>query len=197
MSRLALPAAALLTLVATSAQAHTGIGVAGGVGYGFAHPVAGLDHVLAMIAVGLFASRLGGRALVLLPLSFIALMIVGGAVGMAGADLPLVEIGIGLSVVVLGLCVACGYRMPVAAAMALAGVFALFHGHAHGAEMPDSFSGLNYTAGFVLATSLLHVAGIAIGLATNRLGDAFNTPVLRMMGSGIALAGAVILIGHL
>src|SRR4051812_38629505 len=128
MSRLALPAAALLTLAATAAEAHTGIGVTGGFGYGFAHLLGGIDHVLAMVAVGLFAAQFGGRALWLVPLSFVAMMMVGGAVGMAGTSLPLVEIGIGVSVVVLGLCVAGGYRMPVAVAMAMAGVFALFHG---------------------------------------------------------------------
>jgi urease accessory protein len=197
MSRLALPVAALLAFAATSAQAHTSIGVAGGFGHGFAHPIGGLDHVLAMIAAGLFAARLGGRALVLVPLSFIATMIVGGAVGMAGSGLPLVEIGIGLSVVVLGLCAASGYRMPVSAAMALAGVFALFHGHAHGAEMPESLSGLEYAAGFVRATSLLLATGIAIGLAPRRLGEAFGGPVPRMIGSGIALAGIAILVGNL
>jgi urease accessory protein len=197
MSRLALPAAALLVFAAGSAQAHTGIGVAGGFGHGFAHPIGGLDHVLAMIAAGLLAVRLGGRALVLVPLSFIAMIMVGGAVGMAGSSLPLIEIGIGLSVAVLGLCAASGYRMPVSVAMALAGVFALFHGYAHGAEMPESLSGLEYAAGFVLATSVLLAMGIAIGLAPRRLGEAIGASVPRIIGSGIALAGVVILVGNL
>jgi urease accessory protein len=197
MSRPALLAGALLIFAATSAQAHPGIGVAGGFGHGFAHPLGGLDHILAMIAVGLFAARLGGQALWLVPLSFVAMMIVGGAVGMAGSGLPLVEIGIGLSVVVLGLCAASGYRMPVSVAMAVAGVFALFHGHAHGAEMPESLSGLEYAAGFVLVTALLHAAGIAIGLAPRNLGPAFGARALRTTGGAIALAGAGMLIAHL
>lgn len=201
MSRLVLPAAALLTLAATAAQAHTGIGVAGGFGHGFAHPFGGIDHVLAMVAVGLFAAQLGGRALWLVPSSFVAMMIAGGALGMAGgmagAGLPLVEIGVGVSVVVLGLCVAGGYRMPVAAAMAMTGIFALFHGHAHGAEMPESLSGLEYAAGFVLATALLHAVGIAIGTAPGRLGQAFAVRALRTVGSLIALAGAALLLPHL
>jgi len=197
MSRLALLAAALLAFAATSAQAHTGVGVAGGFGHGFAHPIGGLDHVLAMIATGLFAARLGGRALVLVPISFIAMIIVGGTMGMAESGLPLVEIGIGLSVVVLGLCAASGYRMPVSVAMVLAGVFALFHGYAHGAEMPESLSGVEYAAGFVLASSLLLAIGIAIGLAPRRLGQAFGAPVPRMIGSGVALAGIAILVGNL
>jgi urease accessory protein len=197
MLRPALLAAVLLTLAASSAQAHDGIGVAGGFGHGFAHPIGGLDHVLAMVAVGVFATRLGGRALILVPVSFIAMMIVGGAVGMAGSGLPLVEIGIGLSVVVLGLCAASGYRMPVSAAMAVAAIFALFHGHAHGAEVPDSLSALEYLAGFVLGTSLLHAVGIAIGLAPRRLGQALGGPVPRIAGGVIALAGIAILAGNL
>jgi urease accessory protein len=197
MSRIVLAAAALLTLAATSAQAHVGIGAAAGFAHGFAHPISGLDHVLAMVAVGVFAARLGGRALWLVPLSFVAMMAVGGAVGMAGIGLPLVEIAIGLSIVVLGLCAAGSYRMPVAVAMTVAGIFALFHGYAHGAEMPESLSGLEYAAGFVLATSLLHAAGIAIGLAPRRLGEAFGVPVLRAAGSAIAVAGVAILFAYL
>jgi urease accessory protein len=197
MSRLALPAAALLTLAATAAQAHPGIGIAGGFGHGFAHPLGGIDHVLAMVAVGLFAAQLGGRALWLVPASFVAMLIVGGALGMAGTGLPLVEIAIGVSVVVLGLCVAGGYRMPVAAAMAVAGVFALFHGHAHGAEMPGSLSGLEYAAGFVLGTALLHAVGIAIGLTADKFGQVLGARALRVAGSLIALAGVAILIPHL
>src|SRR4051794_40310489 len=108
MSRLALPAASLLMLVAGAAQAHTGIGDPAGFGHGFAHPLGGIDHVLAMVAVGLFAAQLGERALWLVPLSFVLVMIVGGVLGMPGIAVPFVEIGIGLSVVVLGLAVAFG-----------------------------------------------------------------------------------------
>jgi urease accessory protein len=196
MSRPVLPAAALLTLAATAAEAHTGIGAAG-LAHGFAHPLGGIDHVLAMVTVGVFAAQLGRRALWLVPLSFIAIMTAGAAVGMAGIGLPLVEIGIGLSVVVLGLCVAGGYRMSVLAAMAVAGVFALFHGHEHGAAMPEALSGLEYAAGFVLATALLHVAGIAIGRAAGKLGDAFAARAMCATGSLIALAGIAILIPFL
>src|SRR3954466_15774632 len=124
MSRLVLPAAALLTLAAGVAQAHTGIGAVGGFGYGFAHPLGGLDHVLAMVAVGLFAAQLGRRALWLVPLSFIAMMIIGGALGMAGINLSQVETAIGFSVVAFGLAIAINYRLPASMAMALAGFFA-------------------------------------------------------------------------
>src|SRR5712691_13125768 len=152
MSRLALSVIALL-LAATAAQAHIGVGDAVGFVHGFTHPISGIDHVLAMVAVGLFAAQLGGRALWLVPLAFVAMMGVGGAFGMAGANLPLVEIGIGLSVVVLWLAVAVGFHLPTAGAMALVGFFAIFHGHAHGAEMPEAASGLEDGLGFVVATA--------------------------------------------
>jgi urease accessory protein len=196
MFRPVLLCAALLT-AAGAAQAHTGIGDTGGLGYGFAHPLGGLDHVLAMVAVGMLAAQLGGRALWLVPLSFIAMMIVGGALGMAAIDVPLVEAAIGISVVAFGMAIALGFRLPASAAMVLAGFFALFHGYAHGTEMPASLSGLDYAAGFVLATALLHAAGIAIGAAAERLGRAFGERALRTAGSLIAVAGIAIMIGQL
>jgi urease accessory protein len=197
MPRLTLPAASLLALAAGAAQAHTGIGDTGGLAHGFAHPLGGLDHVLAMVAVGVLAAQLGGRALWLVPLSFIVMMIVGGVLGMAGIGLPLVEIVIGFSVVAFGVAIAAGYHLPATAAMTLAGFFALFHGYAHGAEMPASLSGLDYAAGFVLATALLHAAGIAIGIAAEKLGRVVGERALRTAGSLIAVAGVVILLGNL
>ena len=153
--------------------------------------------VLAMVAVGLFAAQLGGRALWLVPLSFVSVMSLGGILGMAGIGLPFVEIAIGLSVVVLGLAVACGIHLPTAAAMALVGLFAIFHGHAHGAEMPETASGLAYGAGFALATALLHATGIVIGLGTGRAGAAIGRRALQTAGSAMALAGIAILTGYL
>ncbi|MGD9614538.1 MAG: HupE/UreJ family protein [Alphaproteobacteria bacterium] len=197
MIRLLSLAAALLTAAATVAHAHTGAGEAAGFAHGLAHPLGGLDHVLVMIAVGLFAAHLGGRALWLVPLSFLAMMAVGGVLGMVGIGVPFVEIGIGLSVVVLGLAVAFGMHVPTAAAMALVGLFALFHGHAHGAEMPDAVSGLAYAAGFVLATALLHAFGIGLGLALGKTGAAIGRGALRTAGSAMALAGVAILAGLL
>jgi urease accessory protein len=197
MSRLALPAAALLTLAATAAQAHTGVGDTAGFAHGFAHPLSGIDHVLAMVAVGLFAAQLGGRALWLVPLSFVSVMMIGGALGMAVIGVPFVETGIGLSVVVLGLAVAFGVHLPTAFAMALVGSFAVFHGHAHGAEMPESASGLLYGAGFVLATALLHALGIGIGLGIGKTGAAMGRGALRTAGTAMALAGTAILAGYL
>src|SRR4051812_14841148 len=124
-------AAALLVAAGTAAQAHTGVGSTAGLAHGFVHPLGGIDHLLVMVAVGLFAAHLGGRALWLVPLSFISMIVIGGAFGMAGIGPPFVEIGIGLSVVVLGVAVACGFHLPTTAAMALVGLFAIFHGHAH------------------------------------------------------------------
>jgi urease accessory protein len=196
MFRISVFVASLLALT-TSAQAHTGVGDTHGLVHGFIHPIGGIDHVLVMVAVGLFAVHLGGRALWLLPLSFVSMMVVGGACGMAAIGLPGIEIGIGLSVVILGIALAAGYRIPVAAAMAMVGVFAVFHGHAHGTEMPESASGVAYGIGFVLATLMLHLCGIELGLGLGRLGELRRPRILRIAGSAMALAGFAILTGHL
>ena len=155
-----------------------------------------LDHVLVMVAVGLFAAQLGERALWLVPLAFLSMMVAGGALAAGGVDLPLVEVAIALSVVVLGIAVAIGWRMPIAAAMALAGVFAIFHGHAHAAEMAHSVSGLEYGFGFVLATAMMHGAGIGLGLSVGRLGEASGRRILRLAGSAMAVAGVAFLAGY-
>ncbi|NNM73597.1 HupE/UreJ family protein [Enterovirga aerilata] len=190
MSRIALWAALGLVSGAGPALAHTGFGGVSGFGHGFSHPFGGADHVLAMVAVGLMAAQLGGRALWALPLAFLSMMTIGGALGLAGFELPYVELGIGLSVVAFGLAIALRADAPLALATALIGAFALFHGHAHGAEMPDTASGLAYGAGFVVATAILHAAGIAIGLMLGRL----SAPrILRAAGGAIALAGVAIL----
>jgi urease accessory protein len=161
---------AALSLISSPAFAHTGHGTASGLVHGFMHPVAGIDHVLAMVLVGVLAVQLGGRALYALPASFVGLMGVGGALGMAGIGIPFVEAGIALSVVVLGLAVTLRVKAPVSVAIAVTAVFAIFHGHAHGAEMPTDTSGLAYGAGFILATALLHAAGIGIGLGLGCVG---------------------------
>ena len=135
VARIAAAAAALIAL-SGAALAHTGAGATSGFAHGFVHPIGGLDHVLAMVAVGLYAALLGGRALWLVPATFVGAMALGGALGMAGLALPYGEIGIALSVIALGLAVALRISLPVLIATALAGLFAIFHGHAHGAEMP-------------------------------------------------------------
>jgi urease accessory protein len=192
MSRLALSLIALL-VAAAPAYAHTGLADT----YGFAHPIGGIDHVLVMVAVGLFAAQLGGRAVWAVPLSFLAMMATGGAAGAVGLGLPLVEIGIALSVVVLGLAVAARVHLATVAAMAFVGCFALFHGHAHGAEIPDAASGFAYGTGFVLATASLHAAGIALGLSIGKAGEVFGGHALRAAGSAIALAGIAMLAGYM
>jgi urease accessory protein len=150
-----------------------------------------------MVAVGLLAARLGGRALWLVSLAFVSMMAAGGALAMAGMHMPFVEIGIALSVVVFGATVALGFPLPIAAAMALVGAFALLHGHAHGAEMPEAMSGLAYGVGFVLATAALQAAGVALGLAIGRLGEARGARLFRACGSVVGVVGITILAGAL
>jgi urease accessory protein len=191
LTRIAVATAVLFSLTGP-VLAHTGAGGTSGFTHGFMHPVGGLDHVLAMVAVGLYAALLGGRALWLVPATFVGVMAIGGAVGAAGVALPHVEAAIALSVIVLGLAIALRLGLPTLAAMALAGAFAIIHGHAHGAEMPHDASGQAYAAGFMLATALLHGAGIAAGLL-GRSG-AVAGRALQAGGGAIALAGVMILI---
>lgn len=170
--------------------AHTGVGQTTGFFFGFTHPIGGVDHVLAMVAVGLFAALLGGRALWLVPAAFVTMMAVGGALGLASVNVPFVELGIGLSVVALGAAVALQVNMPLSAAMGFVGLFAIFHGHAHGSEMPETLSGLTYATGFVTATALLHFVGVGLGLTMGRLAR-----VSQAAGGLIALTGIGIVAG--
>ena len=186
--------AAAVLLIPTAALAHTGHGDGHGLVHGFAHPLGGLDHILAMVTVGIFAWQLGGRALWLVPASFILMMAAGGAAGMAGVPMPLVEFGIAASVIVLGTIVAIGIKTPVAIAMGLVGAFAIFHGYAHGAEMPVDASGVSYAAGFVLATVLLHAAGIALGMGIGRLSNVYGRVGYQVSGGLVAAIGALILV---
>jgi urease accessory protein len=166
--------AALASIVPGVAWAHVGVGETSGFAHGFFHPITGIDHVLAMVAVGMFAANLGGRAL---------------------WAVPFVETGIAVSVIVLGAAVALRWKWPVVGAMALVGVFAIFHGHAHGAEMPVDASGLEYAAGFMIATALLHVAGIGIGLGLTKVGQQYAPRLAQAGGGGMALAGIGLLAG--
>ena len=196
MNRIALRlAAASLVLAPCVASAHPGHEGTPGLVHGFLHPLGGLDHILAMVAVGLFAARLGGRALWLVPASFVVTMAVAGAAGMTGFALPYVEAGIALSILVLGAAIALDWTMPVAAAMGLVAFFAVFHGHAHGAEMPQTMSGLAYGAGFVAATAALHALGIGLGLVIGRSGATSSRRILQIGGAAAALAGAALLAG--
>ncbi len=186
-----------LSLIAlpTAAFAHTGAGDTAGFLHGFAHPVGGLDHVLAMVAVGVFAVVLGGRAMWLVPLSFVGMMAVGFLLGIGHVDVPFVELGIALSSVVIGGVAALGRPMPVVAAMALVGGFAIFHGHAHGAEMPADAAGLTYALGFITATALLHAAGILAAMGVARLVGKYGRAVAQVAGGLFALAGVGVLAG--
>lgn len=184
-------------LLPAAAFAHTGVGQTSGFSHGFVHPITGLDHILAMVMVGVFAWQLGGRALWLVPMAFVALMAVGGGLGMAGIAMPYVEIGIALSVIVLGAVVALGLKAPTVVAMAVVGLFALFHGHAHGAEMPEAAGGFAYGAGFMLATALLHAAGVTLGFAVGKAGQRYGAAVVRATGGVAAVAGVGLLTGVL
>jgi urease accessory protein len=186
-------AALLAALVPTAALAHPAIGDAHGFVHGFAHPLSGLDHILAMVTVGIFAWQLGGRALWLVPGTFVAVMALGGLLGMAGIGIAGVEIGIAASVIVLGAIVALGVKPPVAIAMGIVALFAIFHGHSHGTEMPLDVAGAAYAAGFMLATALLHGAGIALGMLIGRVGEANGRLGYRVSGGLVALAGVAIL----
>ncbi|HEX2560189.1 HupE/UreJ family protein [Phenylobacterium sp.] len=173
-------------LAAGPAFAHEGAGLAGGLAAGLAHPLHGLDHLLAMVAVGLWGAFLGRPLVFALPVIFPLVMALGGVMGMAAVPVPPVEIGIALSVLVLGGAIAAAVRAPVWAAALLVAVFAIFHGYAHGQELPSAADPVGYSAGFVLATGLLHLAGVALGLIAARPGGVL---ALRGVGALIAAAG--------
>jgi urease accessory protein len=183
MRRTALAVTALILGSIGPAFAHAPGAAGAGLAAGFAHPLLGLDHVMAMIAVGLWASQLGGRALWLVPASFVTAMAAGAALA-AVTTLPAVELGIVGSVVVLGALVACAARLPGAAGATMVGLFALFHGHAHGAEMPD--------AGSAGLFALLHGVGLVAGLYWRR---AANGWLVRAGGAAVAATGLMLLIG--
>jgi len=188
-------AAAAIALLPGMALAHTGVGDTSGFSHGFVHPLTGIDHLLAMMMVGVFAWQLGGRALWLVPLTFVLVMAIGGVFGVAGIGIPFVETGIALSVIVLGAAVAFRLTVPVAVAVALVGLFAVFHGHAHGEEMPENAAGLAYGLGFMLATAALHAAGIGIGFLIGRIADERGPAIVRITGGLVAMAGFALLGG--
>jgi len=181
-------------LFASPAQAHDGTGLAGGFIAGVLHPLAGLDHMLAMISVGLWGAFLGRPLVYALPMLFPAAMAVGGALGMAGIGFPPVELGIAVSVVTLGAMILFAVRAPVVVACVIVGIFALFHGYAHGAELPSAADPVGYSAGFVLSTGVLHLVGIAFGLLRT---VPAGTVALRAAGGAIALSGAWFLMAAL
>jgi len=187
-------AAAATLLLAAPATAHVlGSGrIAGGLEAGFVHPIMGLDHVLAMLAVGMWGAQLGGRAIWILPVCFPMVMAFGGALGVAGVPFPAVETGIGASVLILGAAIALALRPPVPVSAAIVGFLALFHGYAHGVELPDATDPVAFALGFVVATGLIHAAGILIGLVI-RL--PWGVQALRGAGAAIGVAGIGLLTG--
>jgi urease accessory protein len=182
---------AAMLMAQGAALAHEGAGAAGGVLSGFSHPFSGWDHIIAMIAVGLWGALLGAPAIWMLPITFLLMMAVGGFLGLIGVALPGVEIGIAVSAIVLGLAVAAKARLMLTITMAVVAAFAVFHGHAHGTELAVGANALAYSLGFVVATGLLHVIGIAIGTLRGwRVGEW----AIRTMGTGVAAAGLVFLV---
>ncbi len=180
-----------LFLPVQSAAAHIINGTQGGFGSGFAHPLTGPDHFLAMFAVGLWGAQMGGRPVWTLPVAFPLIMVVGGIVGLAGVQLAGIEIGIALSVLALGLAIALAWHPAEWAALILIAFFALCHGYAHGAELPLSTDPADYAIGFVLATGMIHLFGIGVGLGLSKpAGGRFA----RALGAAIALGGVYFLV---
>lgn len=179
------PAAFLLLflLLPSLAQAHPNHEAASGIFSGLTHPILGMDHLCAMIAVGLWAAQRGGRSLWAVPLAFVSAMTVGAVAGMGGHTIPFAEQGIAASVLILGILIAAAVRLPIFASIGLVGIFAVFHGFAHGAEIPASASGLTYAIGMIATTAGLHLTGIAAGLAANKLANE-----KAVCGSGWAIA---------
>ena len=182
----------LLVAASLPAAAHVGHGETQSFTHGFFHPLGGLDHILAMVSVGMLAAligkRFGKRSIWALPVAFMAMMSVGAQLAIANFNLPFVELGISLSVVALGLAVALQMPLPMIGGVVVVGFFALFHGFAHGAEIPIDVSGASYGAGFLLATALLHLTGVGTGLVLGRWASAADL-ITRLTGVAIAVAG--------
>jgi urease accessory protein len=184
-------AALPLLFIARAALAHTG-GPVGGFASGFEHPISGWDHVIAMVAVGIWGAFLGKPALWVLPVIFPLVMAFGGALGVIGVPVPMIETGIALSGIVLGLLIAFSVRAPLWVAGLIVGVFAVFHGHAHGTELPSAANPFAFGIGFVIATGLLHLGGIGFGFL---IGSKAGRIVVRATGAVIALVGGAFLLG--
>ncbi|MGO7482837.1 HupE/UreJ family protein [Rhizobium ruizarguesonis] len=182
--------------VPTLALAHSGVSTTGFM-QGFEHPISGLDHVLAMVLVGAFAFQLGGRAFWLLPPTFVLAMAVGGGLGMMGMTIPLVESGIAMSVVILAAIVALDIKTSAGVALGAASLFAIFHGHAHGAEMPENTGGAVYALGFVIATAVLTVGGIGLASLLHIAHEPSRRVIRQSVGGIAAIVGVGLLAGQL
>lgn len=186
-------AAAVLGLSSLPAFAHLNPLEHGSFAAGFSHPLSGLDHVLAMVAVGLWAALLGGRSVWLVPTAFVATMTAGFLLALAGLPLPFVEPVVAASVVVIGLLTAVALQVPVPAGMAMVGFFAFFHGHAHGGEMGEA-GALRFCMGFALATALLHLLGVGVGLGLSRLAGGSRGRLLTRAAGGLTALGGLWLV---
>lgn len=184
----------LLTLMPSTAAAHTGSDNVGGLISGMRHPISGLDHIVAMVAVGIWGAFLGGRAMWMLPVVFPVVMAFGGGLGVLKVPIPGIETGIALSAITLGAMVALAAKPPLWVAALMVGFFAIFHGYAHGAELPEAANALTYAVGFVVVTGLLHLGGIAIGLLVQW---PWGRITVRTAGVVIAGIGAGFLFGLL
>ncbi|MGG7516333.1 HupE/UreJ family protein [Allorhizobium undicola] len=188
---MAATAGVFLIMAPGMAQAHITQGGAGGLLQGFEHPLSGADHLLAMFSVGLWGAQMGGRNVWTLPVTFPLIMVLGGVLGIAGFPLPAIETGIALSILVLGAAIAFVWRPPEWLALGIIGLFAICHGYAHGAELPAASDPADFAIGFVLATGLIHLAGIGLGLGVQR---ALGNSLLRVPGGLIALGGLYFLV---
>lgn len=168
------------------AYAHDEV-VAGGFISGLSHPILGLDHLLAMLSVGILSAQMGGRAIWRVPVTFVAIMCVGGLLGIMGINIISVELGIAFSVLALGVAIAAAKAFPAFLAMAFVGFFAIFHGHAHGTEMPHLANPALYACGFMLGTAGIHIVGVAIGMVTEELKH--GKQLLRYLGASISGIG--------
>jgi urease accessory protein len=177
------------------ASAHTGVGDATGFWHGLEHPIGGLDHMLAMVAVGLWAAQMGGKALWMVPGAFLTAMIASSVMGHFGLPLPGVEQGILASDFILGLLLLFAARLPLALSAGIVGLLAIFHGYAHGAEMPETASGLAYGFGFIVSTTLLHLAGIGMGLSIDRYQPKLQQLLFRI-GGGAMICGTVYVLAN-
>ncbi len=188
-TRVLLPLFAIL-LLPSLVYAHTGAGHGAGLLHGVGHPIGGLDHLLAMVAVGIWAAQTSGRAVWAVPATFVTVMVIGGAIGITGTAIPFIEEGIVISVLILGVFIAAALRLPLSASAAIVALFALFHGYAHGAEMPVALSGVSYGIGLVLTTAVLHLSGIFFGLSLQK---AARLQTVRYAGAAIAAGGVFFL----
>jgi urease accessory protein len=177
--------------ISNAVYAHTGVGAVSGFSAGFLHPIGGFDHLLAMIAVGLWAAQMGKKAVWMVPSAFVSVMILGGLLGMSGFYLPYIETGILASVFVLGVFIMLALKLPLTVSVLVVGLFAIFHGHAHGAEMPVEMGGLLYSVGFACATALLHLSGIGLGVLAQRLS---MEKVTRFAGLAIVASGVYLVV---